>query len=124
MMPRWLLRPYRQAVAHPTLPMPETTAADTLLDDTPWADSETDLATLPLDNVREAFLVTLEDLQGELCDALRSRIQRARNRADLWYLRGELFDLVSRCRDQRTAQARMGTLDRYFRRGHTGPVPL
>jgi len=119
MMPKWLMR--KKATHAPTLQM--GAFSDGLVSED-WLDSEGDPTALPVDMVRDAFMTAIEDLPDTLAANTRARVRRARHRSDLWYLRSELFDLVSRARDQRSAQTRMQELDRYFRRSETGPVPL
>jgi hypothetical protein len=68
----------------------------------------------PLPAVRNEFLSSLQDLPGEACDDLESRIRGSRSLRELWHLRTELFKLVALHRDQRAAQDRLARLNRHF----------
>jgi len=57
---------------------------------------------------------------------LRHRIRAAKSKPDLWYLRSNVFDLVSHALGQREAQSRLDLLNELFDSGgaKTGPTPL
>ena len=57
---------------------------------------------------------------------LRSRIHGAKSRVDLWYLRPEVFDLVSHALGQWEAQLRLDVLNDLFESSgsRSGPIPL
>ena len=79
----------------------------------------------PLPAIRNEFLSSLQDLPGEVCDDLESRIRGSRSLRELWHLRAELFKLVAMHRDQRAAQERLTRLNRHFPskvRGGTGSL--
>ena len=95
-----------------------------------WLDSRPDLAcaekpksrlaslrsrrVTPVPAVRNEFLSSLQDLPGQACVDLESRIRTSRSLRELWHLRGELFKLVAIHRDQRCAQERLARLNRHF----------
>jgi hypothetical protein len=68
----------------------------------------------PLPAVRNEFLSSLQDLPGEACHDLESRIRGSRSLRDLWHLRTEMFKLVALHRNQRAAQERLTRLNRHF----------
>ena len=57
---------------------------------------------------------------------LLGRIRRAKSKPDLWYMRSNVFDLVSHALGQREAQLRLDLLNELFDSAgaKTGPVPL
>jgi hypothetical protein len=74
----------------------------------------------PLPAVRNEFLSSLQDLPGEACNDLESRIRGSRSLRELWHLRAEVFKLVAVHRDQRAAQERLTRLNRHFPSNVTG----
>lgn len=97
---------------------------------TSWLDSDTDLAfaeqppsrlaslrsrrATPLPAIRNEFLSSLQDLPGQACIDLESRIRSSRSLRELWHLRSELFKLIAVHRDQGSAQERLARLNRHF----------
>lgn len=65
---------------------------------------------------REAFFLAAADLRGEAAQDLRERIGRARSLRELWHLRLDLFNLLSRSRGQAAAEAQMQALNAWFPR--------
>jgi hypothetical protein len=63
---------------------------------------------------REAFFLAAADLRGEAADDLRERIDRARSLRELWHLRLDLFNLVSRAHGQAAAEEELQTLNEWF----------
>lgn len=85
----------------------------------------------PLIGARLAHLIgefenALAGLDSPEALRLVARIRCARNKADLWHLRVNVFDLVSRARGQHVAQQRMEDLNALFESSgtRTGPIPL
>jgi len=80
----------------------------------------------PLVCVRLEFATTLDDIHGWQADALVQRIRQARSLRDLWHLRTDVFNLVSRHADQHEARARLARLNRHFpsRAPRSGFTPL
>ena len=74
--------------------------------------------------LREEFEQALRGVYGELASLLRSRVRGADNPDDLWYLRTEIFEQVSRAISQAEAHVRLRELDALFEpvrgRGRTG----
>ena len=69
---------------------------------------------VPLEGVRREFTLSLIDIR---CAAARDalyRIDTARSLHELWHLRLEIFDLVSRHHDQSEAASRLDRLNRHF----------
>lgn len=64
--------------------------------------------------VRGEFLGALADVEDAMVDALRDRIARARSLRELWHLRAETFDIVSRHLGETEAQSRLGSLNAHF----------
>jgi len=69
------------------------------------------LATARLD-----FADALFDVHTVAAGAALDRIAVARSLHELWHLRGEVFDLVSRRHDQAAAERRLRDIDRHFAR--------
>lgn len=85
----------------------------------------------PLISARMAHLVAefenaLSGLDSPEVLRLLVRIQQARSKTDLWHLRANVFDLVSRALGQHVAQTRMQDLNALFESSgpRTGPIPL
>lgn len=94
-----------------------------------WVDASTDSRSSTglgtrFDDMRQEFEQSVEDIEAPGAIELRARIRHAQSRQELWYLRGRIFDLVARAHSQEAAQRRLRPLDRFFRQGHSGPVPL
>lgn len=64
--------------------------------------------------VREAFFVSLADLSPEYTFELRQRIERARSLRELWHLRADAFNMLSRHRGQTFAHAQLGAINANF----------
>jgi hypothetical protein len=62
----------------------------------------------------DEFERALRSVHGTQADALRLRIRGASSKDDLWYMRSEIFDIVSRHFDQWEAQSRLRDLDALF----------
>jgi hypothetical protein len=60
------------------------------------------------------FIEALDDIHTPAAAVLAGRIAATRSMADLWHLRGELFDHVSRRHDQAEASRRLAALDGHF----------
>jgi hypothetical protein len=82
-------------------------------------------------NARLAHLIgefehALEGLESPDALQLHARILRARSKSDLWYLRADVFNLISHARGQQLAQARLESLNALFESSgpRTGPIPL
>jgi hypothetical protein len=85
----------------------------------------------PLVNARMAHLIgefenALRGLESPEALRLLARIQSTRSKTDLWHLRANVFDLVSRALGQYAAQERMQDLNALFESSgpRTGPIPL
>ncbi len=91
------------------------TAWPGLLASTRAADSsKVVLGPVPLEGVRHEFALSLTDIR---CAAARDalyRIDTARSLHELWHLRPEVFNLVSRHHDQTEATTRLAGLNRHF----------
>lgn len=76
----------------------------------------------PLVAARQEFIDALDDIQAAHATGTLARIRVARSLHELWYLRSEVFSLVSRDHDQAEAGRRLTTLNRHFpsraRRSH------
>jgi hypothetical protein len=57
---------------------------------------------------------------------LRARILCAKSKADLWYLRADVFNMISHAMGQYQAQQRLESLNELFESSgpRTGPIPL
>lgn len=64
--------------------------------------------------VREVFFVSLADLAPEYTFELRQRIERARSLRELWHLRADAFNMLSRHRGQTFAHARLDAINANF----------
>jgi len=72
-----------------------------------------------LASARFDFADALFDVHTVAAGAALDRIAAARSLHELWHLRGEVFDLVSRRHDQSEAGCRLGELDRHFAKRST-----
>ena len=72
------------------------------------------LQATPLWAVRLEFMRALSGIRTQQAGELLDRIGRARSLRELWHLRADVFDLVSHCRDQAEANARLTLLNRHF----------
>lgn len=68
--------------------------------------------------LREEFEQALRAVFGQSASLLRSRIRGANAPDDLWYLRTEIFELVSRAISQTEAATRLRDLDAMFEPVH------
>ena len=67
-----------------------------------------------LADARTTFRTALEDIPAPQADACFEHIRAARSLHELWHLRSELFNLVSRHYSQCEADRRLGLIDRHF----------
>ena len=74
-------------------------------------------------DARTAFRSALADIPPPQADACFEHIRAARSLHELWHVRSELFNLVSRHHSQCEADRRLGLVDRHFpsRSRRTGP---
>jgi hypothetical protein len=72
------------------------------------------------------FEQALKGLESNESLRLRARILCAKSKADLWYLRADVFDLIARAMGQQEAQGRLEGLNDLFESSgpRTGPIPL
>jgi hypothetical protein len=79
----------------------------------------------PLSMVRREFVDALRDIRTQQAGDLLGRIRTARSMRDLWHLRTEIYNLVSRHRDESEATVRLNRLNRFFpqRAGRPGMGP-
>ena len=82
--------------------------------DEPEADADPSPGVTPLDSVRMEFVASLDDIANAHATDLAFRIQRARSLRELWHLRTEVFNVVSRHAGQCVATARLQRLNRHF----------
>ncbi len=68
----------------------------------------------PLSMVRREFVDSLRDIRTQQAGDLLGRIRTARSMRDLWHLRTEIYNLVSRHRDESEATYRLMRLNRFF----------
>jgi hypothetical protein len=68
----------------------------------------------PLSMVRREFVDSLRDIRTQQAGDLLGRIRTARSMRDLWHLRTEIYNLVSRHRDESEATYRLNRLNRFF----------
>ncbi len=68
----------------------------------------------PLWTVRGEFVDSFADVPGPAALRLRQRVRLARSLLELWHLRPEVFDLISRHRDQAHADRCLARLNRHF----------
>jgi hypothetical protein len=68
----------------------------------------------PLSLVRREFVDSLRDIRTQQAGDLLGRIRIARSMRDLWHLRTEIYNLVSRHRDESEATYRLNRLNRFF----------
>jgi hypothetical protein len=68
----------------------------------------------PLSMVRREFVDALRDIRTQQAGDLLGRIRIARSMRDLWHLRTEIYNLVSRHRDETEATYRLNRLNRFF----------
>ena len=80
----------------------------------------------PLVIVRLEFATTLDGIHTWEADDVVRRIRRARSLRDLWHLRTDVFNLVSRHADPHEARTRLARLNRHFpsRAPRSGFTPL
>lgn len=67
-----------------------------------------------LAEARQEFVIALDDIRPPDAGETLNRIRAARSLHELWYLRSEVFSLVSRHHDQAEAGRRLGALNRHF----------
>lgn len=67
-----------------------------------------------LSELREEFEQALRGVYGEQASLLRTRLRGAALADELWYLRAEIFEQVSRAISQAEAAARLRDLDALF----------
>ncbi len=67
-----------------------------------------------LTEARREFAVALDDIRPSHVGETLNRIRVARSLHELWYLRSEVFSLVSRHHDQAEASRRLAALNRHF----------
>jgi hypothetical protein len=77
-----------------------------------WRPSEA--RTLELRDARSAFRTVLDDIPAQQSVACLESIRAARSMHELWHLRAEVFNLVSRNRTQSEAARRLAMLDIHF----------
>jgi hypothetical protein len=68
--------------------------------------------TAALGDARSAFRAAVEDIES--AGACRNSIRCARSLHELWHLRAEIFNLVSRHHSQAEADRRLAQVDRHF----------
>ena len=64
--------------------------------------------------LREEFEQALRGIYGQTASLLRSRVRGADTPDDLWYLRTEIFEQISRAISQAEAATRLRDLDTLF----------
>jgi len=67
-----------------------------------------------LTNVRNEFIDALDDIPGHAADDAIAQIYAAASMHDLWHLRLDVFNLVSRQHNQAEADHRLSQLNRHF----------
>ena len=72
------------------------------------------LGPVPLEGVRHEFTQSLVDIRTAPARAMLYRIDEVRSLHELWHLRPEVFNLVSRHHDQAEAASRLARLNRHF----------
>ena len=72
------------------------------------------LGAAPLARVRADFATSLIDIDTLPASHAQLRIARAPSLHELWHVRAEVFDLVSRHHDQAEAERRLARLNRHF----------
>ena len=72
------------------------------------------LGAAPLARVRADFATSLIDIDTLPASHAQLRIARAASLHELWHVRAEVFDLVSRHHDQAEAERRLARLNRHF----------
>jgi hypothetical protein len=79
-----------------------------------------------LTHLMDEFEYALTGLETPESMRLRARILCAKSKADLWYLRADVFDLIARAMGQQAAQNRLESLNELFESSgpRTGPIPL
>jgi hypothetical protein len=79
-----------------------------------------------LAHLMDEFEQALSGVESPDSLRLRARILCARSKADLWYLRADVFDLISHAMGQWEAQERLADLNELFESSgpRTGPIPL
>ncbi len=68
----------------------------------------------PLSLVRREFIESLRDIRTQQAGDLLARIRIARSMRELWHLRTDIYNLVSRHRDESEASYRLSRLNRFF----------
>jgi hypothetical protein len=68
----------------------------------------------PLSLVRREFMESLRDIRTQQAGDLLGRIRTARSMRELWHLRTDIYNLVSRHRDESEASYRLNRLNRFF----------
>ena len=69
---------------------------------------------VPLEGVRHEFTQSLVDIRTAPARSMLYRIDEVRSLHELWHLRPEVFNLVSRHHDQAEAASRLARLNRHF----------
>ena len=72
------------------------------------------LGAAPLARVRADFATSLIDIDTLPASDAQQRIARAPSLHELWHVRAQVFDLVSRHHDQAEAERRLARLNRHF----------
>ncbi len=67
-----------------------------------------------LNQVRDEFLDSLQDLPGAQSQPLAQRIGKARSLRELWHLRSELYGALAVTLNQTEAERRLALLNRHF----------
>jgi hypothetical protein len=83
----------------------------------PWApepQSRAAVARRRLQAVSADFEAVLSDVSGSRAEDLMVRLRLCTTLQELWHLRPDLFDLVSRAHSQTVAQRRLAQLDQHF----------
>ena len=79
-----------------------------------------------LAHLMDEFEYALNGLETPESMRLRARILCAKSKADLWYLRADVFDMIALAMGQFEAQTRLESLNELFESSgpRTGPIPL
>jgi len=71
-------------------------------------------AVTPLAAVRQEFVECLDDIPTREAADVAVRVTKARSLREVWHLRADVFNVISRHTDQREARERLAHLNRHF----------
>jgi hypothetical protein len=67
-----------------------------------------------IENLRVLCMQILQDIPTPACAKVLARLEKMRRPDDVWYLRTELFGVISQYHGEFIARSRIGSLDAQF----------